>query len=252
MDPFRRPLYDFNRFLDRHLTVGVKWLILANTAVFLTEAFLVVPFGVEDRFFALFAQNPLVSYEQTPLGGVALKINWLCTMQFFTYMFVHANFWHLFWNMLALWFFGPPMEYRWGTVAFLKFYCFTGFAAGALHGLLAPFFVGSHYMMMGASGAIFGVLLAFAIYYPHQQILLWFVIPVPARVLVALIGIFTFLSLVGGARTNISHLTHLAGLGFGYLWIRLHEAYPRAWLFNNDAGPLGSSRGSFGRWGGWG
>ena len=228
----------FNYFLDRHLTRGVKWLILANAAVFLAEFLLVMPSGIEPTFYSVFAQNPIVRYRELPSGQVSLQINWLCTLQFFSYMFVHANIWHLFWNMLALWFFGPPLEQRWGTVAFVKFYLFTGFMAGALHGVLAPFFVGQHYIMIGASGAVFGVLLAFAIYYPHQQVLLWFVLPIPAWALVTLIGIITFYSLIGGSNVGVSHLTHLAGLGFGYLWLRLSQVYPVMWLFNNDPGPF--------------
>jgi len=103
--------------------------------------------------------------------------------------------------------------------------------------------------MLGASGAIFGVLLAFAIYYPRQQVLVWFVLPIPARAFVLFIGALTFFSLLAGGGGGISHLTHLAGLAFGYLWLRLRELFPGAWLFSNDPGPFGrrpGRRGGFG------
>jgi membrane associated rhomboid family serine protease len=228
----------FNSTLDRRLTRGVKWLILANVAVFLVEALIFVPLAMDDVFIRRFAQNPIIRYEELPAGAVGMTVNWLCVMQFFTYMFVHASPWHLFMNMLALWFFGPPMEARWGTPVFLKFYLFTGFMAGMLHGMAAPFFIGHNYVMLGASGAIFGVLLAFGIFYPHQQVLLWFVVPIPARLFVIFIGVFTFLSLWGGHEVGISHVTHLAGLAFGYAWIRLREIFPMFWLFNGDPRPF--------------
>ena len=238
--------------LDRFVTRGVKWLLLINVAVFCVCIVLEVTLKISDNIFGIFAQNPILTIWKSPVG-THVDVNWLCAMQFFTYMFLHADPWHLVMNMLVLWFFGPPLESRWGTTAFLKFYLFVGFAAGALHGMLAPMFIGSNYYMLGASGAIFACLLAFAIYYPNQQILLWFVVPIPARVLVVMLGIFTFLSLLygggpAGGGVNISHLTHLAGLGFGYLWIRLGQQYPQFWLFNNDPGPFGR----YGRRGGGG
>lgn len=235
----------FNYWLDRYMTRGVKWIVLINLAVFLLESLLVLvemavgrPLGVEAFFVSAFAQNPIVRFVRSPLGGYETRVNWLCAVQFFTYMFLHANVWHLFWNMLALWFFGPPLEGRWGTVRFLKFYCFTGFAAGALHGLLAPILLDSNVVMLGASGAVFGVLLAFGILFPNQPVLLWFILPMPSRVFVALIGLLTFFALISGAQPGISHLTHLAGLGFGYLWLHLHRIYPGAWLFNSDPRPF--------------
>ena len=246
---FRQYVEQVNYTLDRNLTRGVKWLMLINVAVFLVEFFVLIPLRVDDLFIALFAQNPVVQFTESD-AGLGIKFNWLCVMQFFTYMFLHASFWHLFWNMLALWFFGPPLEARWGKVVFLKFYLFTGFTAGALHGLVAPFFTTDNYYMIGASGAIFGVLLAFAICYPQQKVLLWFVLPMASRYFVILIGVFTFLSLLGGGGSTISHFTHLAGLAFGYLWIRLGERYPSAWLFDPRVLPFSRSRQRYDRLGG--
>jgi len=228
----------YSYWLDRHLTWAVKWIIVINVAVYLVEGLCFVPFAMDDRFLSLFAQNPILRFTQSESGATSVVINWWCPLQFFSYMFVHANFWHLFWNMLTLWFFGPPLEALWGRTGFFKFYLFTGFAAGALHGMLAPFVESGGYPMVGASGAIFGVLLAFALYYPKQQILLWFVLPMPSLYFVALIGLFTFLALLGGGGSHISHLTHLAGLGFGYAWLRLRDRFPAVWLVNEALIPF--------------
>jgi len=234
----REFIRDTNYSINRKLTPAVKWVFFANILVWIVENIAFAPFGLDDWFLWLFAQNPTVSYRLITAGQYALRVNWLCPLQFFSYMFVQLNFWHLFWNMLALWFFGPPIEARLGTPAFLKFYFFTGFCAGALHGMLAPFFYGENYFMIGASGAIFGVLLAFAIFYPHQQVFLWFILPIPSRLFVLLIGVFTFASLFQSGGSGISHLTHLAGLGFGYLWIWLRGIFSGAWLFNSDPRPF--------------
>lgn len=222
---------------DRYITRGVKWVLLANVAVFLIENLFFVPFARDDQFIGFLAQSPVVRFTQSEFGGMAVVINWLCPIQFVSYMFVHANVWHLFWNMLALWFFGPPLEALWGKRAFLKFYLFTGFGAGALHGLVAPFFLGQDYYMIGASGAVFGVLLAFAVLFPNQQVLLWFVLPMPSRYFVFLIGIMTLFALLGSGGGQISHFTHLAGLGFAYGWLWLRVRFPMAWLFNESRWP---------------
>jgi len=229
-------LQQFYYTFDRNLTPAVRWLILANVVVFLIENLVFVPFAIDDVFLGLFAQNPIVRFGESEYGGIDVIINWFCALQFVSYMFLHGNFWHLFWNMLALWFFGPPLEVLWGRRAFLKFYLFTGFTAGALHGMIAPFLIGQEYYMIGASGAIFGVLLAFAIYYPQQQVLVWFVLPMSSRYFVLLIGILTLASLLTSGGSPVSHWTHLAGLGFGYAWIRLRNLFPRVWLFNDSPG----------------
>jgi membrane associated rhomboid family serine protease len=231
----------FNFMLDQFLSRGVKWILFLNVLIYLFQRLLIAPLGYDERFFDLFAQNPIVRSSPTP-NGTALSFNWLATIQFLTYMFIHGNFWHLFFNMLALWFFGPPLEVRWGTPMFVKYYLFSGFLAGALHGLITPLIpaqaVSAPYWMIGASGAVFAVLLAFAYYYPNQRILLWFVIPVPAQVLVTIMGVLALFYVLAEPGSHVSHLTHLAGLAFGYLWLKIHERFPSLWLVNEDPGPF--------------
>ncbi len=122
----------------------------------------------------------------------------------FTYMFVHANFWHLFFNMLSLYFFGPRVEERLGKGHFLALYLVSGLA-GALFSFLTPVA-----RIVGASGAVFGVQLAFARYWPRVQILIWGILPIEARWLVV---IMTLISIRGGftGGGGIAHWAHLGG-----------------------------------------
>ena len=140
-----------------------------------------------------------------------------------TYMFLHSGVFHILFNMLALWMFGADLERTWGTRYFLKFYFVTGIGAGLLTVLfsLLPFEFARQLQSMniiGASGAIYGLLLAYAIYFPDRPILL-IVFWVPARLCVTILGaiaVFASLSDAGG----IANATHLGGLLVGYLYLK--------------------------------
>jgi membrane associated rhomboid family serine protease len=135
--------------------------------------------------------------------------------QVFTYMFVHADMGHIFFNMFALFIFGMRVEQRLGSYEFLAYYLTTGIAAGIV-GLFMPI-----PGLVGASGAIFGVLLAFATLFPNAQILVMFLIPVPAPILVLIYGGFELFYMITGSGGNIAHFAHLAGLAFGFLYFLL-------------------------------
>lgn len=131
-----------------------------------------------------------------------------------TYMFVHANFFHLLFNMLGLLFFGPVLEDRWGSREFIKFYLICGFAGG----LLSLFF--PYQAIVGASAAIYGVLVAFAMYWPDNPIYIWGIFPVKAKWLVAfMVAISVFYTLSGG-QSGVAHLAHLGGAAAAFLYIR--------------------------------
>lgn len=140
--------------------------------------------------------------------------------QFLTYMFMHGGISHLFFNMLALFFFGTPVEQRMGSTDYSLFYFFTGIAAG-LFSFLIYWLTGQNVLLVGASGAIFGVLLAFATYFPEERIFLFGVIPIPAYALIVIYAAIEILSM--GSVSNVAHMTHLAGFGFAwiYLWLRM-------------------------------
>ncbi len=135
----------------------------------------------------------------------------------FTYMFAHSGMRHLLFNMLGLFFFGTQVERSMGSYEFLLFYLVTGVLAGFFS--LAVYWLTGTYMvfLLGASGAVFAVLLAFATYHPNALIFLFGIIPVRASVLV--IG-YTFIEIMSQIRggSNVAHMTHLAGFAFAYLY----------------------------------
>ena len=141
-----------------------------------------------------------------------------------TYMFLHANLWHLLFNMLGLFFFGPRLEAELGGRDFLLLYFVSGIA-GALLSFLTPYVA-----IVGASGAVFGVLLGFARYWPREQILIWGIIPVEARWMVI---IMTVLSLIGGfgGGGDVAHFAHLGGFAGGLLFLLWRDRNTRAARF---------------------
>ena len=139
-------------------------------------------------------------------------------------MFLHGGFGHILFNMLALWMFGVQLERRWGTRFFLRYYFITGVGAGisTLIASLLPFLFGNSLygsLTIGASGAVYGVLLAFALYYPYVPILFFLLFPIPARYFVMIIGGIAFLMSVSATGGGIAHTAHLGGMLFGYLYL---------------------------------
>ena len=193
------------------ISTTMKALIAANVVMFLVTAFVrtVVP----------------------ALGLVPeLVLHKFWVWQLATYMFLHGGIFHIVFNMLALWMFGAELERRWGTREFLKFYFVTGIGAGALTVLFSTLPFGfaqqvQHSIVIGASGAIYGLLLAYALYFPDRPIYMYFVFPIPAKVFVAIIGAIAFfssLSETGGT----SNATHLGGLIVGYLYLKGARIHP--------------------------
>ena len=200
---------ELNSWLDRYLTPAIKKIIIINVAVTL---FYMIASSV--------AYNQVTGFYLTILGqNPSLSIQHGFIWQFVTYMWVHVSFGHLFFNMLALFFLGATLEKRWGTREFWKFYLLTGIGAGVFHAIIA-LLTGSdesRSFIIGASGAIYGIMLAFAAYYPNMPIYIYGLIPIKAKWLIALLALTIFLSDEGGQATSVSHLTHLTGLLVGYL-----------------------------------
>jgi membrane associated rhomboid family serine protease len=137
--------------------------------------------------------------------------------QFFTYMFLHGSPVHLFFNMYALLLFGRPLEEKWGWKRFLVFYMVTGVGAGIVT-FFWNLFKAPFVPTIGASGAIFGVMLAFGLEFPDIVLLLFFVVPLRARYAVFIYGGIELIMLLTGTMQRVGHFTHLAGLFFGYLY----------------------------------
>lgn len=154
--------------------------------------------------------------------------------QFLTYMFMHGNFSHLFFNMFALWMFGYALENYWGSRRFLVYYLVTGIGAGLIQsGVQAwelvpimqkydPVSV-QHYIdnivTVGASGAVFGILLAFGMCFPNVPIYLYFFIPIRAKWFVIIYGLIELFAGIGGTADGVAHFAHLGGMIFGFLLI---------------------------------
>jgi membrane associated rhomboid family serine protease len=195
------------------ISTAIKALIGTNVALFLVQ------------FFA-----PAV----TDLLGLRpiFVVRYFWVWQLATYMFLHGGVFHIVFNMLALWMFGTELERRWGTPFFLKFYAVTGVGAGVLTVLfsLLPFAAAQQLYqanIIGASGAIFGLLLAYALYFPERQIYMYLVFPIPARVFVAIIGAIAFLSSLGDSG-GVASATHLGGLAVAYVYLKSGRMHPIA------------------------
>lgn len=194
------------------------------------RAILYVNIGV----FLLVFVAPVVT---TYLGLVPARVlgsGWL--WQPLTYMFVHAEVFHLLFNMLAVWMFGVEMERAWGTRAFTTYYLVTGLGAAAatvLVGLLPFGFARSAFyaVTIGASGAVYGLLLAFAMRYPDRPLMFFPIpIPVPAKYFVLILGAMALLFSVGAGSSGVAHLAHLGGLVVGYLYLTRGRGGPMAEL----------------------
>jgi membrane associated rhomboid family serine protease len=147
-----------------------------------------------------------------------------------TYMFLHGGVFHILFNMLALWMFGTELERIWGTRYFLKFYFVTGIGAGVLTVLvsLLPFSFAEQLRLanvIGASGAIYGLLLAYGMYFPNRPIYMYLVFPIPARYFVMIMGALAFYSSVAGP-SGVANITHLGGLVIAYLFLKSGRLHP--------------------------
>ena len=181
--------------LSYQMTPWVKRLLIANTVVF-ALTWVVGPEFVFDWF----------SFQPTKV----LFRPWTLL----TYMFLHGDFWHVFMNMLVLFFFGPPLESKWGSSEFIRYYLVCGLGGVALSFLFVS------YSIIGASAAVYGVMLAFAMTWPNAPIYVWGIFPVQAKWLVAFFVLITFTSAFGGAGGGVAHFAHLGGFAAGFLYLK--------------------------------
>ena len=196
------------------MTPAVKAIVFANVGVYLL-LFISEVFAGSSLLVDVFGLSPIRVTERFELWRLA------------TYLFLHdpGGITHVLFNMLALWMFGVDLERRWGTVGFAKYYAVTGVGAGiatVLFSLLPFDAAGSVYAAttIGASGAIYGLLLAWALLFPSRQILFMFVFPLPARVAALLMGAISFMAALGGRNPAVAEATHLAGFLVGWLYLK--------------------------------
>lgn len=199
------------------LTPAIRNIVIACTAVFLLQTLL-------KLFFP-----PAVTYWfQGEFGLVPLAVtHGLRIWQPVTYIFLHDGIWHILFNLLFLWMFGADLERAWGTHRFYVYFFLTGIGAGLINvlvkTLLDPHARGMSIAIptIGASGAVYGVLLAAAIMFPDRQIwLIPFPVTIPMKIYVAGAIAIEFFSTLGTGGDNVSHVTHLGGALVGYLYLR--------------------------------
>lgn len=154
--------------------------------------------------------------------------------QLVSYIFLHGGITHILFNLLALWMFGGELENLWGSRKFLRYFLFCGIGAGICTVILTPY---QFIPVIGASGAIYGILLAFGWLFPNRLIYIYFLFPIPAKYFVIIFGLIELFSSMQGTGGGVAHLTHLGGLLFGLVYmaypaIRLkirREYYKRKW-----------------------
>jgi membrane associated rhomboid family serine protease len=165
----------------------------------------------------------LLEMTRLPLGTLALIPSYVMARgawwEIFTYMFLHANFWHILFNMLGLFLFGIQLEQKMGSTEFLFFYLVSGVGAG-IATVFINFYSGiGGVPVIGASGAIYGVLLAFATFFPDARIFIFGILPMKAPTAVLVFAGIALFNQLFGTGGMVANLTHLAGLVFGYLYI---------------------------------
>lgn len=182
------------------LTPWVKRLIIANVVVFLLVSVLVAS-GVSFNLFVTY-----LGFDDAK----ALTQPWTII----TYMFLHGGILHVLFNMLFLFFFGPPLEERWGGKEFVKYYAICGVGAALVN------LVFSEGVIIGASGAVYGVMLAYALNWPNSLIWIYAIFPIKAKYLVLILGGVSFYSAFLGASDGIAHFAHLGGLVVGFVYLK--------------------------------
>lgn len=192
----------------------IKYLLVANITIFILQHFffrtlMVGNVNIGESFFYNFALWPIESGNFMP---------W----QLFTYMFMHGGFMHLFLNMFILWMFGMELEMMWGSKRFFIYYLMCGLGAGLANEFIAPFFTGVG-PTVGASGAIYGILAAFAFLFPNRKIYLYFFIPVKAKYLIILYMAIDLFSVIGNSDTGIAHVAHLGGAVVGIIYLLINK-----------------------------
>jgi membrane associated rhomboid family serine protease len=195
----------------------IKNLLIINVAVFFVQI-------LGERIAVgngLTLETVIIKYfALIPVSGLGNEfIHWgFYPWQLITYQFLHGGFGHIFFNMFALWMFGMEIENSWGSKKFLYYYLLSGIGAGLCHLFLSPLLGGGNAPTIGASGAVYGVLIAFGLMFPNRYIFLYFFIPIKAKYLITFFIVMEFM-LVDSANSSVAHLAHLGGALTGFLFI---------------------------------
>jgi len=209
------------------LPPAIKWLLIANVGIYLVQF-----------FGGLAGGGSFINYFWLrPLDVVSHFFIW----QLVTYMFLHGGVFHIAFNMFTLWVFGVPLEQAFGTRKFLNFYFLCGIGAGVCVVIAGYLFGNPAIPTIGSSGAIYGILMACAVLWPDQIILMFFVFPIKMRYYVMVVGAIAFLGTFQPA-SGVSDVAHLSGLGFGYVYVKMRRV--RGLRFD----PVGMARDRYKAW----
>ncbi|MCL4550438.1 MAG: rhomboid family intramembrane serine protease [Bacteroidetes bacterium] len=230
----------------------LKNLIIANVVVFFIQMiFRTISFTgyvtYEDLLTKYFALIPFSNGLVPILNNMTIPANFY-PWQLITYQFLHGSFSHILLNMFMLWMFGMEIENVMGSRKFLTYYLICGIAGGLVQLFLAPIFSEGLGPTIGASGAVFGVMIAFAMFFPDRYIFLYFLIPIKAKYLITIMVIFEFMSV--GNQSLIAHLVHVGGALAGILFILVDRRnnFSRSRIFGLFRKPKSTfSSGGFGR-----
>jgi membrane associated rhomboid family serine protease len=200
--------YRLNTFFSAgNFPQGVKWLLIVNTAVFVLS-YLAAGTSLLETAFRWLALRP------------DYVIHRFAIWQLGTYLVLHGGVMHLLFNMLTLWMFGVTLERDWGTRRFLKYYFLCGIGAGFCDVLVNAILGNWNTSTIGASGAIYGVLLAFGVLYPESTILFLFIFPIQAKFFVMIYGAMALLGAMN-VNSGVSNVAHLGGMIFGLLYLKV-------------------------------
>ena len=225
------PVYDEDGLIHG-VRPWVMWSLLVINVMVLVFLWL-----LSDESAQIFAYNfgvvPAFITGAVDIGPLDLLMPPALTL--LTYMFLHGGLMHLVFNMIALYFFGPRVEERLGSKHFLIMYFLSGITGAVVSMFLSP-----NAALIGASAGVFGVMLAFAYYWPDVQIMIWGIIPVPARILVIITTVFALWSGITGARSGIAHFAHLGGYAGAFLYLKWLERSRGSFRKRAEGGLVGA------------
>ncbi len=211
MNRFRSPL---------QLASVTQYLVLINVVIYAVQILLQPRADLSSGgdVFSLLSLHRITWFE--------LKFGLITPIQFpdvvwqvLTSNYLHGSLLHIFLNMFVLWQFGHALERVWGSKYFIQYYLFTGIGS-SITVILLSLFTHDFSITIGASGAVFGLLLAYGVLFPNNTMLIFMIIPMPAKYAVIVIGALTFFFLISGGMPGISHIGHLGGLIFGFIMLQ--------------------------------
>lgn len=192
------------------ITPGVKLLLIANAVVYVLQSVFgdlrPGPIGPITGWFSFIPQSAIFGLE---------------IWRFFTYMFLHAGLFHIGMNMFILWMFGCPIEARWGQRTFLIYYVVCGLGGALAYGLFNLVGISSFSPMIGASGAVYGILLAYGLTFPESVLLVMMIFPMKAKYAVLLWGAIALMSSAADSGSGVAHLAHLGGMVTGFIFLKM-------------------------------